>query len=85
MTANEPTPGAGQQAAVIAHMQRNAGLTGFEAIPLGITRLSARIYELRKRGFRIDTERVWQPAPDGALRYVTRYSLRPDTQLSLPL
>lgn len=39
---------------VLEHLQKKCGITAFEAFKLyGITRISARIYELRKRGYKI--------------------------------
>lgn len=41
-----------QQRRIIEHLEANAGgLNYIEAVPLGITRLSARIYELKDLGY----------------------------------
>lgn len=62
-------------AKILKHLKKYHNITSFEAInSFGETRLSARIYDLKKQGYKFKTEsvRVW--ARDG-WTYVARYTL----------
>lgn len=46
-----------QNKTVLEHMQRDGFITSWQAIQLyGITRLSGRIYDLRKEGYKISSK-----------------------------
>ena len=48
-----------QREEVLSYMMENGGITSMEAFrKLGITRLSARIYELRELGYPIENQRI---------------------------
>ena len=48
-----------QNEKVLRHLKEIGSITSWEAIrEYGITRLSAKIYDLRKQGYDIDSERV---------------------------
>ena len=49
-----------QNEKILRYMKENGSITSMEAFrKLGITRLSARIYDLRKAGYQIDSHRVY--------------------------
>jgi len=53
---SQPTPYTTQADAVLAYMQRNGNITSNEAFTkLAVSRLSAAIFVLKKRGHRIKT------------------------------
>ena len=61
-----------QANAILKHMQDGNGITPMDALELcGCFRLSARIADLKKRGYEIITEKV---KIDGG-KYVARYHL----------
>jgi hypothetical protein len=61
-----------QANAILAYMEAGNGITPMDALRLcGCFRLSARIADLKKRGYAIMTEKV---KVDGG-KYVARYSL----------
>jgi hypothetical protein len=61
-----------QTNAILKHMQDGNGITPMDALELcGCFRLSARIADLKKRGYEIITEKV---KVDGG-KYVARYHL----------
>ena len=61
-----------QANAILKHMQDGNGITPMDALELcGYFRLSARIADLKKRGYEIITEKV---KVDGG-KYVARYHL----------
>ena len=61
-----------QANAILKHMQDGNGITPMDALELcGCFRLSARIADLKKRGYEIITEKV---KVDGG-KYVARYHL----------
>lgn len=62
---------------ILIHLKDSGGITSWEAIKeYGCTRLSARIYELRKRGYNIENERVYTRnryrKPVSYVRYVLK-------------
>jgi len=60
---------------ILKYLKTFKTLTSFEAINMfGETRLSARIYDLKKQGYRFKTESVRVPTRDG-WTYVARYTL----------
>lgn len=62
---------------ILIHLQENNGITSWEAIKeYGCTRLSARIYQLRKRGYNIENERVYTKNRYGKPVSFARYVLK---------
>jgi len=62
-------------AKILKYLKKYHSITSFEAINLfGETRLSARIYDLKKQGHKFKTESVRVPTRDG-WTYVARYTL----------
>lgn len=58
---------------ILKYLQTFKTLTSLEAINIfGETRLSARIYDMKKRGYRFETTRVRVPTRDG-WTYVAQY------------
>ena len=48
-----------QEVAILNHLIEHGSITSFEAFKnYGCTRLSAKIFDLRKRGYVIDTDRT---------------------------
>ena len=48
-----------QEQRILKHLKENGSITSWEAImEYGITRISARIFELRKQGYKITNERI---------------------------
>ena len=43
---------------IMAHMQAHGSITPFEAFDIGITRLAACVYTMRRRGVKIVTDPV---------------------------
>ena len=61
---------------VLAYLNRNKTITPLEAYrDLGTMRLSAAIFNLKKQGHKIKTEKVRVPTRDG-WAYVAQYSLQ---------
>lgn len=61
-----------QQNQVLKHLKTGAGITQYEAIiEYGVLRLSAVIFELRKQGHAIATDRI----TTGSGKSVAKYSL----------
>ena len=55
---------------VLDYMKSNGSITTMEAFRnLRVTRLPARIYDLRKAGVKIRQERRYKKTDDGALHY----------------
>lgn len=66
-----------QQQAVLEWLKTGAGITSMEAFrSLGATRLSAIVFELRRKGYDIDSEDVTVTNRMGAKVKVARYYLR---------
>lgn len=60
---------------ILKYLKTFKNITSLEAINMfGETRLSARIYDLKKQGYRFKTERVRVMSRDG-WTYVARYTL----------
>lgn len=65
---------------VLEYMEKHGGITPLDAsIDLGIQRLGARIFDLRKRGWEINDEWVTVPNRRGKPCRVKKYSLGGDT------
>lgn len=65
-----------QNEQILEHLKRNRGITSIEAInEYGITRLSARIADLRRDGHIIGAESVTYKRTDGKKTTFVRYSL----------
>ncbi|MBO5970952.1 MAG: helix-turn-helix domain-containing protein [Clostridia bacterium] len=61
---------------VLAYLTRHGSITPLEAIDkLGVTRLGARVYDLKKRGHRIDSEMISVANRFGEVCRVKAYSL----------
>lgn len=61
---------------VLDFMKQNGGITAMNAYEkLKITRLSARIYDLRKAGVEIETERVSYISQDGIAKHYDIFRL----------
>lgn len=59
-----------QNESVLDYMKRNGSITSMEAFDkLGITRLSARIFDLRKAGEVIVQDRHYYKTPTGSKHY----------------
>lgn len=63
-----------QEQKVEMYMERHGSITQREAIFLGVYRLGARIYDMKKAGAKIKTENVRVRNVDGTHSYVARYS-----------
>ena len=62
---------------VMEHLERHGSITPLDAIyGYGITRLSAVIFKLKKKGIEIDTEIEEAPNRHGETRAYARYVLR---------
>lgn len=67
----------GQSERVLQYMKDHGGITSFEAFQdLGITRLSARIFDLRRRGNIITTAKMESTNRFGDTVRFARYILR---------
>ena len=64
-----------QNEMVLKFLQDNGQITTYDAFKMGITRLSARIYELRQNGVSIETERRDYKAKDGKRKHYDLYKL----------
>jgi hypothetical protein len=61
---------------ILKHLQERGGITSMEAFQLyGITRLSARICDLRRQGVQISNQRQKARNRDGEAVYFDRYVL----------
>ena len=66
-----------QQQRIFEYMKAHGGITTLDAMyDLGVTRLSGRIFDLRKSGVEIDSERITVKNRYGEDCSVVRYSLR---------
>lgn len=66
-----------QQTRIYDYMREHGGITTLDAMyDLGVTRLSGRIFDLRKSGVEIDSERITVKNRYGEDCSVVRYSLR---------
>ena len=64
---------------VLDYIQKHGKMTSMEAFDFGITRLSARIYELRKMGYKIRKNDVTQKTKNfGSTTYAEYYLEKED-------
>ena len=69
-------PPKGQQAAVLAYIIQHDSITSMEAFEhLGATRLSAVVYNLKRKGYKIKSEPEQVKTRYGATATISRYSL----------
>lgn len=64
-----------QNEKVLAYMEEYGSITTMAAFKIGITRLSARILDLRQRGHNIHGEVIRYTAGDGTRKCYKKYSL----------
>ena len=64
-----------QKEQVYRYMQDKGSISTMEAFKIGITRLSARIYDLKEDGVQIISERVFYKADDGKHKHYDRFRL----------
>lgn len=64
-----------QKQKVLKYMQYNGSISTYDAFMIGITRLSARIYELREDGVKITSERIKYKADDGTRKHYDLFRL----------
>ena len=70
-----------QSERVLAYMKDFGGISSMQAFAdLGITRLSARIYDLKKEGVKITSHRVSYRRKDGSAKHYDVYSLLEDKE-----
>ena len=66
----------GQQAAVLNYIKQHGSITSMEAFEhLGVTRLSAVVYNLKNKGYDIVSEPEQVKTRYGATATISRYSL----------
>ena len=69
-------PPKGQQAAVLAYIIQYGSITSMEAFEhLGVTRLSAVVYNLKRKGYKIKSEPEQVKTRYGATATISHYSL----------
>lgn len=69
---------------ILEHLQMYNGITSMESFQkYGITRLSARIYELRCDGHNIRSENITVPTRTGSSATIARYSLIKKPQMDM--
>lgn len=78
---SEINTAAAQRQRILEHL-KHAPLTTLEARSLGIMHPGMRICELRRQGYDIVTDRVFEYCPGGVLHRVGRYSLKHDTEVA---
>lgn len=67
----------GSKVALLAHMREHESITSVEAFEkYGVTRLSACIFDLRKRGYDIETQMVETTTRFGEFTQYARYILK---------
>lgn len=65
-----------QNERVLAYIKQNGSITSMQAFAdLGITRLSARIKNLRDSGVSINSKMIYKTRKDGTTVHYTEYSL----------
>lgn len=62
--------------AVLDYMTKNGGITAMEAYEIGITRISARIFDLRRQGYEIAEENHAVKTRYGRTAHYVRYYLK---------
>lgn len=67
----------GSKVALLAHMREHGSITSMEAFEkYGVTRLSACIFDLRKMGYDIETQRIETTTRFGETTQYGRYILK---------
>lgn len=64
-----------QKEMIMNYMRMNGSITSMDAFRMGITRLSARIWDLRNDGVLIESHRVKYRALDGKSKCYDEYKL----------
>lgn len=65
-----------QSEIVLEHMRKHGSISSIEAFfDYGITRLSARIWELRRDGYDIKTDLVKVKTEKGVVKHYARYKI----------
>lgn len=60
---------------VLEYMEKHGGITQLEADTISVKRLASRIWDIRKLGYVIETERVTGKNQYGQKCWATRYKL----------
>ena len=64
---------------VLKHMKEHGSISSIEAFfDYGITRLSARIWELRNNGYEIETDMMKVKSEKGVVKHYARYQIKTD-------
>lgn len=63
---------------ILRYMEEFGSITPMVAFEMGITRLAARISDLKADGYKIKTNKVRYTAKDGKKKTYARYSLEED-------
>ena len=74
---------ASQRTIILKHLQTIGPITTLQARRLGICHPAARLLELRKAGYSIETHETFDVAEDGSLHRVAKYLLSKAKQLNL--
>ena len=64
-----------QKEQILEHLKKHGSITTIQAFHIGITRLSARIWDLKNDGIPITTRRVNYKARDGKQKHYDEYIL----------
>lgn len=73
-----------QNEKILQHLQTRGDITSMQAFEqYGITRLSARIFDLRCEGYNIKSDNVKVPTRTGEQATVARYTLITKTQMEM--
>lgn len=67
-----------QNEQIVSYMREHGSISTMEAFGIGITRLSARIFELKEKGYEIRDEKVKYTAQDGKKKCYNRFSIVED-------
>ena len=70
-----------QNGRIIGYIMRNGSITQLDAMrDLGIMRLGARVFDLKERGYNIETVMVWGTNRFGEPTRYARYYLKGDAE-----
>jgi biotin operon repressor len=64
-----------QKEMILGYMRKHGSITSMQAFQMGITRLSARIWDLRNDGVQIESHKVKYRALDGKNKCYDEYKL----------
>ena len=64
-----------QKEMILGYMRKHGSITSMQAFQMGITRLSARIWNLRNDGVQIESNKVKYRALDGKNKCYDEYKL----------